>query len=164
MVNFYTKFKGSTVKELVKIFEASGTKVYTSIFKRVIMISPWPEGLGHNKQAPTLRLKIKKPTWRVQIDPLQSAGGVLSCQMKQKPNCLFIRINILYGGKRMRLVILSVKHGGGSIIMLLGCFASKRTVMLRKIDGVMRYYLETLKKQLKTWNRKLKQTSKVLTQ
>ncbi|KAI4873237.1 hypothetical protein NFI96_022814 [Prochilodus magdalenae] len=53
--------------------------------------------------------------------------------------------------------ILTVKHGGGSI-MLWGCFAAGGTGALHKIDGIMRkeHYVEILKQHLKTSARKLK--------
>ncbi|KAK6325046.1 hypothetical protein J4Q44_G00043880 [Coregonus suidteri] len=53
--------------------------------------------------------------------------------------------------------ILTVKHGGGSI-MLWGCFAAGVTGALHKIDGIMRKenYVDILKQHLKTSVRKLK--------
>ena len=53
--------------------------------------------------------------------------------------------------------ILTVKHGGGSI-MLWGCFAAGRTGALHNIDGIMKRenVVDILKQHLKTSVRKLR--------
>lgn len=57
----------------------------------------------------------------------------------------------------MRLLIQTVKHGDGSI-MLWECFAGKGTGALQKIDDIMRkeVYCEILKQHLNTLSRELK--------
>ena len=64
---------------------------------------------------------------------------------------------IMFGGKRGRLAIPTLKHGGSSIT-LWGCFAAGGTGALHKIDGIIRRgnYVDILKQHIKTSVRKLK--------
>lgn len=67
-------------------------------------------------------------------------------------NCLAIITIVMMGGKLLKNIIPTIKHGGGSI-MLLGCFAAGAIGALHKEDGIVKkQYLKTSTRKLKICN------------
>ena len=149
----------TTAKDLVKMLEETGTKVYISTVKRVLY-RPNLKGSSARKK-PLLKKRHKTPWLRF-------------ATAHEDKDCIFW-INVLWSDEtkielfghnvwrkkgeacKPNNTILTVKHGGGSI-MLWGCFAAGGAGALHKIDDIMSQEndVDILKQHLKTSVGKLK--------